>query len=71
MSDRPPPSNIVMDAPAVPQPTYAPAATAMACAMLTWGLLTHWSLSLAGGCLLAWGLGRWCSDILSEWRRST
>ena len=52
----------------LPEPTYAPAALAMACGMLLWGLLTHWSLSLAGGCLLAWALWLWLRDVARDWR---
>ena len=52
------------------QPTYAPAAMAMGIAMLAWGLLTHWSLSVAGAALIAWSLGSWIGAVARQWRIS-
>lgn len=53
-----------------PRPTYAPVALAVATAMLFWGILTHWVMSLVGGCILIWSLGSWMNEIRNEWERS-
>jgi hypothetical protein len=43
---------------------------AMGVAMLAWGLLTHWSMSLAGGGLVAWALCSWIGDVARQWSKS-
>jgi hypothetical protein len=53
-----------------PSPTYAPAAMAMGVAMLAWGFLTHCSMSLAGGGLVAWALWSWMGDVARQWSAS-
>lgn len=53
-----------------PQPTYAPVATAMGVTMLAAGILTHWTISLAGGALICWALWTWMNEICQQWGQS-
>ncbi len=55
----------------MPQPTYAPAAMAMGVTMLAWGVVTHWTMSVAGVALCVWALWDWMSDICRAWGRET
>lgn len=52
-----------------PDPTYVPAAVAMAITLMVWGILTHWVMSLAGVSLLTWALWKWMNEICNQWRR--
>ncbi|WP_425399288.1 hypothetical protein [Aeoliella sp.] len=52
-----------------PDPTYVPVAMALGIAMLVWGILTHWVMSLAGAGLFVWALWSWMSEICHQWRR--
>jgi cell division septal protein FtsQ len=53
---------------AVPRPTYAPAAMAMAVMMLFWGILTHWTMSVGGGCLMIWALWSRVGEFRHAWK---
>lgn len=55
----------------VPRPTYAPAAMAMAIAMLFWGILTHWTLSLGGFFLFVWALHAWVGEFRRAWKEQS
>lgn len=54
----------------LPQPSIAPAALAMGIMFLPWGILTHWSMSLAGLCLMGWAITKWVREIREEWAAS-
>ena len=52
----------------MPRPTYAPAAMSMGVMMLVWGILTYWTMSLAGAGLLVWALSSWMNEVCQEWK---
>ncbi|MCO6044326.1 hypothetical protein NG895_10450 [Aeoliella sp. ICT_H6.2] len=52
-----------------PDPTYVPVAMAMGIALLVWGILTHWVMSLSGFALFVWALCTWMSEICEQWSR--
>jgi hypothetical protein len=52
---------------APPRPTYAPATMALSIMFTIWGILTHWTMSLAGVGLLIFALGMWINEVRHEW----
>jgi len=50
----------------IPRPTYAPAGLAMGIMMLFWGIMTHWTMSLAGVLLMGWALWTWINEIRND-----
>lgn len=53
----------------MPESTYAPVAMAMAISMTAWGILTHWTMSVAGACLFSWALYQWMCQVYGQWRQ--
>ena len=49
------------------QPTYAPAALAMGIMFAFWGILTHWSMSVIGGLMMAGAIWAWMHEIRNTW----
>ncbi len=54
-----------------PRPTYAPIAMSMGIMMLAWGILTHWTISLAGAVIFAWALWNWMDEITTAWGKES
>ncbi len=50
----------------LPQPTYWPAALALANMLLLWGLLTSWIISVVGLALFILSLCGWIREIVRE-----
>jgi len=49
------------------RPTYTPAALAMGIMFAFWGILTHWSMSLIGGLMMAGAIWAWMNEIRNTW----
>lgn len=50
----------------LPEPTFAPFFTAMGGALICWGFISSWYLSVSGVLTLAWGLFIWIKNLLDE-----
>jgi hypothetical protein len=50
----------------LPKPTYAPFFVAMGVALLFWGLISSFIISIAGVCTFAFGLGIWIKNLLAD-----
>ena len=62
--------SVVEEAIELPGPTAAPPAMAMGIMMLAWGIVTHWTMSLGGGLLMASAFWIWIREIRSGWSSS-
>ncbi|QDT41553.1 hypothetical protein Pan241w_16160 [Gimesia alba] len=49
------------------RPTYAPAALAMGITFMSWGILTHWSMSVIGIMVIVGAVWSWMHEIHSSW----
>ncbi|QDV49658.1 hypothetical protein [Gimesia fumaroli] len=49
------------------RPTYAPAALAMGITFMSWGILTHWSMSVIGIAVIVGAIWSWMHEIHSSW----
>lgn len=52
----------------LPEPTYWPAALALGCTLLLWGVLTTWLISAVGLGLLLTSLVGWLRDLVRSHR---
>ena len=52
------------------RPTYAPAALAMGIMFMSWGILTHWSMSVIGIAVIVGAIWSWMNEIRNSWSES-
>ena len=52
------------------RPTYSPAALAMGIMFMSWGILTHWSMSVIGILMIIGAIWSWMYEIDSSWSES-
>jgi hypothetical protein len=52
--------------PALPRPTYWPAALAFGITMLAWGFVTTFAISLVGLLVIFLAIGGWIGELLHE-----
>jgi hypothetical protein len=57
------PGWLVVEHEPLPRPGYWPAALAFGIVLLSWGIVTSWIISIAGGLVLAVALAGWIGEL--------
>jgi uncharacterized membrane protein YecN with MAPEG domain len=55
-----------MTDPGAPRPTYWPAALALSCVLLLWGVVSSWIVSVVGFVILVASVIGWISDVVHD-----